>query len=56
MLQPSSCQLHSRQSADYDNNRDDNSKTDDHNEIDACNCYWRDNCDDNRAIVYADDR
>ena len=48
LFQPSSCQLHSRQSADdCDNKRVDNSDGDDHNDVDVRDCYCRDNCIDN---------
>jgi hypothetical protein len=52
MLQPSSCQLHSCQSADdcdkkRDKKRVDNSSSDDHNDVDVNNSYWRNDRDDN---------
>jgi hypothetical protein len=48
--QPSSCQLHSRQFADdCVNNRDDNSSSDEHNDVDVRNFYRR---DDKRSIAF----
>lgn len=56
LLQPSSCQLRSRQSADdCDNNRVDNSSSDDHNDVDVLNFYQRDNCIDNHDCDDCDD-